>query len=288
MPRSSASSFGEPADLQAALSADGFACLVISPDGPFRARLIQIALNIVCLTVCQEEQPCCAFVKVPDDAVLIALPIGHGPWPVWSGMSMRSGELMTFGPRERLHVRSGGRCHWGMVRFSAQHLSQYGHALTGTQFDLPAVGRWRPSGAILRNLLSLHRAASRAAESKSGLLIDPVAAHGLEQQLIQALVECLAARPPELERSMQRRHRDLLARFEDMLSAEPALRIRDICTALGTSTSTLRSCAWERLGMSPGRYRRLRLTAALTPTDRGLGRSPFRVFTGVTAGPRFK
>src|SRR4051812_6404706 len=104
MPRSSASSFGEPADLQAALSADGFVCLLTSPDGPFRARVIQAALNIVCLTVCQEDQPCCAFVKVPEDAVLIVLPIGHGPWPVWSGMSMRPGELMAFRQRERLHV----------------------------------------------------------------------------------------------------------------------------------------------------------------------------------------
>ena len=103
MPRSSASSFGEPADLRAALSADGFACLVAFSEGPFRARLIQVALNIVCLTMCREEQPFCAFLRVPDDAVLIALPIGHGPWPVWSGMSMRPGELMTFGPRQRLH-----------------------------------------------------------------------------------------------------------------------------------------------------------------------------------------
>jgi len=256
MPRSSASNFGEPADLQAALGADSFALL---GNGTFRARLIHVALKIVYLTVCHEEQPCCAFFKVPDDGVLIALPIGNGPWPVWSGMSMRQGELITFGPRERLHVRSSGGCRWGMVRFSAQHLSQYGHALTGTHVELPAVGRWTPSGVTLRNLLSLHRAAIRAAESKSGLVVKPAAAHGLEQQLIHALVECLAARPPELETLTQRRHRDLLARFEDVLSAEPALRIKDICETLGTSTSTLRACSWKRLGMSPGPYRRLRL-----------------------------
>jgi len=250
------------------LSADGFACLVASSEAPFQARLIQVALNIVCLTMCREEQPFCAFLRVPDDAVLIALPIGHGPWPVWSGMSMRPGELMTFGPRQRLHVRSDDRCQWGTVRCSSQHLSQYGHALTGTQFDLPAVGRWRPPGAILRNLLSLHRAASRAAESKSGLLINPAAAHGLEQQLIDALVECLAARPPEVETPTQRRHRDLLARFEDALSADRAPSIRHICAALGTSMSTLRACAQERLGMSPGLYRRLRLAAKLKSTHR--------------------
>jgi hypothetical protein len=62
-----------------------------------------------------------------------------------------------------------------------------------------------------------------------------------------------------------------------VLSAEPALRIRDICAALDTSTSTLRLSVWERLGMSPGRYRRLRLTANMTSTDGGLGRAPLRV-----------
>jgi AraC-like DNA-binding protein len=90
------------------------------------------------------------------------------------------------------------------------------------------------------------------------VLADGEAAHGLEQQVIQALVECLSAGSVYGETEAAHRHRSILARFEDLLEADPLPGVADMCTALGISERTLRQCCKEHLGMGPGHYRGLR------------------------------
>jgi AraC-like DNA-binding protein len=94
------------------------------------------------------------------------------------------------------------------------------------------------------------------AEVRAGALTDLQAAHGLEQQLLHALIECLSQGAEE-ETATGRRHRDILARFEDLLVAEPSAGIADICAALGVSQHLLRECCKEHLGMGPRRCRYL-------------------------------
>jgi AraC-like DNA-binding protein len=86
---------------------------------------------------------------------------------------------------------------------------------------------------------------------------DVQAAHGLEQQILDALIECLSEGAQE-ETAAGRRHRHILARFEDLLVAESSLPVADVCAALGVSDRSLRECCKSQLGMSPSRYRRLR------------------------------
>jgi AraC-like DNA-binding protein len=50
----------------------------------------------------------------------------------------------------------------------------------------------------------------------------------------------------------------LLARFEDLLDAEPPPSIAEIGTALGVSPRMLRECSEKNLGTDPNSYRRLR------------------------------
>jgi hypothetical protein len=79
------------------------------------------------------------------------------------------------------------------------------------------------------------------------VLIDGEAVHGLEQQLIHALVECLSAGPLDEEVSAQQ-HRDVLARFEGLLEMQPFFSVAEICAALGVSERMLRKCCEEHLG----------------------------------------
>jgi AraC-like DNA-binding protein len=106
-------------------------------------------------------------------------------------------------------------------------------------------------------LRDLHRAAIRLAEARAGAITDRQAAYGLEQQLLHVLIECLSEGAEE-ETATGRHHRDVLARFEDLLAAQPFLSVPDICAALGVSERTLRMCRQEHLGMGPSSYRRLR------------------------------
>jgi AraC-like DNA-binding protein len=257
MPASLTSVFGELEDFEAALREDGVLGMLITGRGQFRARLTQITLHRLRLLAAEEHLPRIAFVAVPADAVLIVLPIGGGSSPIWGGIAMRAGEIITLGPDQRLHARTDGPCRWSTIRLPARELARYGRALSGAGFSVPqCVARWQPPSAARRELRELHRAAIRAAEIRAGLLADGQAAHGLEQQLIHALVDCLSAEPPDEDMSEQRR-RDVLARLEDLLEMQPFLRVAEICAASGVSNGMLRNSCEEHLGVSPSSYLRL-------------------------------
>ncbi len=258
MPRTFTSVFGEPEDFQAALSEEGVVRFLVTGHGQFRARLTQIVLHRLRLSAGEEELSRIAFISVPAGMVLVTLPIGERSSPVWGGIETRAGAMITLGPRERVHARTGGPCGWGAIQVPDQDLVGYGRALRGAEFVVPPATRWRPRSAAGRHLRHLHQAAIRMAEARPAALIDIEAAHGLEQQLIHALVECLSAGSPDEETPSARRHRGILARFEDLLQAEPFPRTAEIGTALGVSARTLRICCEEQLGMGPAEYVRRR------------------------------
>jgi AraC-like DNA-binding protein len=258
MPSSVTSVFGEPEDFEAALRADGVLSLLVTGHGRFRARLTELTLHHLCLSAGDEYLPRIAFIAIPADTVLVSLPIGSGPWPIWGGMEMQASEIITLGPDQKIYARTGGPCRWAVIRSPAEDLAQYGRALSGAELVVPPAGRWRPRRAALRQLRHLHQAAVRRVEARSDVLADAEAAHGLEQQVIEALVECLSAGPVEEEVGAAYRHRAVLARFEDLLESEPILGIADICAALGVSERMLRECCNSHFGMAPSSYLRLR------------------------------
>jgi len=258
MPGSVISLFSELDEFQAALREDGLLNLLITGTGQFRARLTQVTLQHLRLSAGDEYLSRIAFVAVPANMLLVTLPLGDRPAPVWDGVEMRVGEMITLGPGERVHARSDGPCQWGAIQLPFEDFVQYGGALRGATPIVPALARWRPPRAALRQLRHLHQAAVRTAEARSGVLADSEAAHGLEQQMIHALVKSLSTKPVYEDTETARRHRGILARFEDLLEAEPLPSVTEIGTALGVPPRMLREFCKKNLGTDPSRYRRLR------------------------------
>ena len=89
---------------------------------------------------------------------------------------------------------------------------------------------------------------------------DGEAAHGLEQQLIETLVECLSTGAKIESSPTTRERKDVALRFEALLQTQPErpFRIAEICSALGVSVQTLRLSCEEQLGMGPVEYVRRR------------------------------
>jgi AraC-like DNA-binding protein len=193
--------------------------------------------------------------------VLVSLPTGLGPAPIWGGIRIGAGEIMILGAGQRLHVRTDGPCRWGSIWLPAPELVRYGSALTGASFAIPSAPRWwRPRPAMSRHLRHLHSAAVSLVESRSKARIGAEAAHGLEQQLIDALVECLSKGSAIEPAPATRKHQDVALCFEALLQTEPerALQVAEICSALGVSARTLRLSCDEQLGMGPIEYVRRR------------------------------
>ena len=212
MPGSRASVFGEAEDFQAALSTDGVTGFLVTGRGPFRARMTQVRLEGWRLAAVEETLSRIAFVTVPAGMQLVSFPIDGGPSPIWGGIEIARGEMITFGPGQQVHARTIGPCHWGAIQVPNLQLVDYGRTLNGARFVVPPVARWRPQRATVRELRNLHRAATRLAEARSGALTDRQAAYGLEQQLLHALIECFAEGVEE-ETATGRRHRDILVRL---------------------------------------------------------------------------
>jgi AraC family ethanolamine operon transcriptional activator len=133
--------------------------------------------------------------------------------------------------------------------------------MIGTPFTIPSAAlRWRPRPSTSRHLRHLHSAAIGFVEGRSKALIEEETAHGLEQQLIEALVKSLANGSAVAAAPATREHREVAFRFEALLQAEPerAFRTEEICAALGVSAQSLHLSCEEQLGMGPIEYARRR------------------------------
>src|SRR4051794_15451830 len=154
--------FCKTGGVRAALNEDGLSALTIIGEGQFRARLTRVILPEIALLAAEEEIPRSAFVVVPDDTIMVALPIDRGPWSVWAGIEMDASQILTLAPGQHLYMRTRGFCRWGTIRLTANQLSIFYHALIGEHIALPPLAGWKPPRAALGRLLHLHRAAVHA------------------------------------------------------------------------------------------------------------------------------
>jgi AraC family ethanolamine operon transcriptional activator len=214
------------------------------------------------LSAAEEQLARIAFVAVPAEMILVVLPSGSGSAPpIWGGVGVQAGRIMTLGAGERLHARTAGSCRWGSIWLPATELIRYGSALTGAALSVSSFAQWwRPRPAIGRYLGHLHSAAIRAVEERSRAAINAETAHGLEQQLIDTLVECFSESTSIEIPPVTREYQKIAVRFEALLQIEPErpLRISEISASLGVSTQTLRLCCEVQLGMGPVEYVRRR------------------------------
>jgi AraC-like DNA-binding protein len=256
MPGSVASVFSEAEDFEAALSEEGCRGVLLTGRGAFQARVTQIGLHRLGLAAVEEQLPRIAFFSIPAVMILAAFALGRTPSPRWGGIAPQAGEIITIAPGERLHSLTDGPALWGAVRIAQGALLNYGRAVAGAGFAIPrGITRWRPSPTVARQLCELHRAAIRTVAKRPESFVDGAAAHGLEQQITDALIECLSP-PAQEEEPAAASDRAVLARFEELLLAGPAGTLAKICVEAGVPRRRLRECCIRHLGMSPAEYRR--------------------------------
>ena len=262
MPSSSTSTFSEPVEFEAALCRHADVDLLVTEQGTFQARLTHVALHRVHLAVAYETVSRIAFVSMRRDLVLVWWAIGRRGPQIWCGMPSLAGEIVTLSLGGRAHARTQGTSRWAGLWISAADLDHYSRVLTGAPFKVPpGTSFFRPHQAALEMLQGLHAAAIKLFENCPGEVLAASAIHGLEQQLIQALVECLSdgflgARSTRTDEQRG----DLMVRFEDICAtyAHRMPTLVELCTALDVPTRTLRRACTQYLDLSPMSYLRLR------------------------------
>jgi AraC-like DNA-binding protein len=260
MTENGTATFASPDEYSAAIGA-AKVDLFVTAGGEFKGRLTWLNPGGLHVLRGRENLPRIAFVALPPTQAHISFPASGLSALIYCGLRLNSGDLVFHGLGERAHQRTVGEGDWCFMSLAPEQLAAWSKALTGQSIRPPSEGRVIvPAPSASRALLNPLSKACRLAETRRELIANPEVARSLEQELLHALVNCLATENADRISRWRRRHTDIMVRFEEALArrSEPHLNLSELCTAIGVPERTLRLCCAEFLGVSPIRYYLLR------------------------------
>ena len=261
MPRCATFTHDDPIPYQAAIRG-GEVELAVTAKGGFRGKLIRIDLHKLWMQHGTENLPRvmhCVMSKQRAGFVFNADPSASAAH--YSGLKLDPNAIFVLGPGSSAHSRTVGPHSWASMSLATEDLSAASRALVGGELtDRPAVRLLHANPAHMDRLMRLHMAARGFAELAPETLAHPEISVALENELVHALVSCLADEVPAKAGSGWRYHTAIIDRFEQVLAAnyDRPIHLADICSAVGASERTLRASCEEHLGMGPIRYLWLR------------------------------
>jgi len=235
--------------------------IIVTGTGDFNARLTWLNLDQLSLLHCRENLPRVGFFSLSPAQAFVSFSTKAAMPLTYDALCLQHGDVVFHSLGERLHQRFNGASQWGLISLSHERLAAVGKALTGAKIISPPEGRvLRPPRSTASHFLRLHSKICRLVETKLELIANPEVARAIEQELLQALVNCLTAGDANSDPKRKQNHADIMNRFEDALGIydEPRLNLPAICSTIGVSERTLRVSSAEILGMSPSRYHLLR------------------------------
>jgi AraC-like DNA-binding protein len=260
MPCSGTRTFTDPEEYQASFLA-GRIELVFTSSEAFTSRLTTVRLPHLQLVRAEESLPRIAYLALHSGPALVSFATPCDPRPIWAGLERGSDEVVFHSRGERSHERTAGPCRLNFIALAPGFLTACGKAVTGHELAVPPTGRVLcPSRSAVTQLRRIHAKACRLAETNPEVLAHPEAARSLEQELLHRLLSCLSENEGRRRTARWLRHADTIVRFEEVLAAhiERPSSVPELCALLQVPERTLRICCTEILGLSPGRYLRLR------------------------------
>jgi AraC-like DNA-binding protein len=235
--------------------------LTITTRGSFTARITRIDLPRLWMQRGSESLPRIRHAEPSPGRNIIAFLTGKDQTTIRNGAEFRADQLALLSPHHSHRYRSFGPIDWAGMSRSRADVTEISSAIAGHDL-MPGRDEQiiTPPAAAIARLQRLHAAAGYLAEQAPEVIANPQAAHGLEQNLIDALVDCLLGSGHGEDAAARRRHTLIMQRFHQTLEASDgsAVYLPELCTRIGVSGRTLRLCCQEHLGMSPKQYLTMR------------------------------
>lgn len=179
-----------------------------------------------------------------------------------------SGQML--GRRHIFHMRPNARTvgasppgmpwAFGLINAPLGQLAVDGPKITGIDPGVPLDDdrMYVAPEAEMARLVSLMTDVTRVVRDTPWVLDAPACASALGGSVMAALLGCLAQGRVRPDRAALRRHRQIVARFEDVLRERPEemLSLSEICGAVGVAARTLNLACREFLGESAMQYAR--------------------------------
>ncbi len=141
-------------------------------------------------------------------------------------------------------------------------LGMKGPEVMGLDVDAPLNDDrlFRAPERAMSRLVALMHDVARIAESTPWVLAAPRPIKAVAGAITDALLACLTQGRAARDKAGLRRHRQIIARFEQVMRERPAemLSMSDICAALGVARRTLNLACLEFLGQGATQYARSR------------------------------
>jgi len=234
--------------------------LIFTGPGVFRGRLTWIELANLHLLSVQESVPRIAGIVMAPKRIFLTFPTHFDPLPVWNGMPLRSGDILVNGRQQRIHQRTHGMARWASISVKPDFLADYAQVLAGLDFSkLSAIRVFHAPPPAATELRRLHSKVCHLATTKPDIIIHPEVTRSLEDELLRALLNCLACESISEGDAMER-HADVINRFDLLLETDfnRQVTVKGISAAIGVSERTLITNCIRFLGMGPLDYMQLR------------------------------
>ena len=179
-----------------------------------------------------------------------------------SGRALGGDHIVHFRPHAETVATSPAGMAWafGILIVPGQALATHAPAFAGFDFAgaLPNDRIFTAPGPALARLIALTHDAARITRDMPWIIEAEEPARALGDTLLEALLLSLAHAELRHHRGAPERHRQIVARFEDLLDERPEemLSLAAICAATGVAERTLSLACQEFLGQSAVSYAR--------------------------------
>ena len=258
MAKSAALTFSDPDGYSAGIG-NARINLTITGAGDFKAWLTRFKLKHLEVYRCCESLPRIAYISLPPEHLFLSFPFGTSSL-ICDGFALQNGDMVLHGCGERMHQRSNGACQWGLISLPPEQFASCAKALIGEAIAPPRASRiLRPTREHVLRLQRLFAHACYLAEKRK-LIERPEVARALEQEMLHAIIHCLAADEMDDNSKTRHHHAAIMVRFEETLAkrVDQKLSMPALSAEVGVPERTLRMCCSEFLGVSPTRYLLLR------------------------------
>jgi AraC-like DNA-binding protein len=260
MPSSAVYAFCDP-DEYAASIRGGQVELTVTEPGQFAAKLTRIDFHRLWLQRFSDNLARVVHAANMTGRAMVLFRTAPGATLSAGGLEMHPMNIVRLSLAEAYHQRSSKSALFAAMSLPVEDLAPLGEAMAQADLTPPRDASLAiPPPSAMAKLQRLHGAAGSLAELVPEIIAHPEAARGLEQALIEAMIDCLASRQAGENTLAQGQHAIVMRRFRRLVEENPEepLYIPEICKSIGVSSRTLQACCHEHLGMGPKHYLLLR------------------------------
>ena len=195
-------SFTDP-DAYAATIRQTTARLTVTRRGRFTAQIIRIDLHRLWMQRFSESLPRVLHTNSLGGRAVISFRTQPGPDLSWGGFDLQPAQFIRHVVGGGSYQHSTGATGIGAMSLPLEDMASAASVIAGCDLALPRDALLIiPRAASMAKLQRLHAAAGHLAETAPEVIAHPEAARGLEQALIEAMVDCLTAgQPPQIVRA---------------------------------------------------------------------------------------